>query len=73
LISSGKDSEAPPGEKKRGRAIWWGHPIWLTNDAGAWGGVEDVYKGLGPAATYENDLSYFDNLTQGLAQFGRSK
>jgi hypothetical protein len=74
LISSGKDSEASPGERKRGRAIWWGHPIWLTNDAGAWTGVENVFKGLGSAGPYEKDPdpSYFDVLTESLAKFGRS-
>jgi len=71
LISSGADSEPPSGEKKRGRAIWWGHPIWLTNDNDAWRATHDRFTGLGTAGTYDNNPKYFDELTEILEPFGR--
>jgi hypothetical protein len=71
LISSGADSAPPSGAKKRGRAIWWGHPIWLTDDDRAWRPTQERFTGLGTAGTYENDPGYFDTLTDILEPFGR--
>jgi hypothetical protein len=62
LISDGSGAARDAGHK-RGRVIWWGHPIWLSSNADAFALaekllVDDQYKA--------NPGQYFDQLTQDL-------
>ncbi len=68
LISPDEDAQASTGQKKRGHVIWWGHPIWLTSQADAFGPVKNVFDGL-EAGAY-TDARYFDQLTETLLRFG---
>ena len=67
LIST-DDVALQPAAQKRGRVIWWGHPIWLTSDANAFGPVQSVFDQL-EAGRYP-DAKYFDDLTTTLLPFG---
>lgn len=69
LISNVDDVQVSTGPNKRGRVTWWGHPIWLTNDASAWTKVTAVFDGL-QDPKYAADPQYFEDLVTQLQPLG---
>jgi hypothetical protein len=62
LISDGSDP-ARDASHKRGRVIWWGHPIWLSDNKDAVGLAENL---LVDEQYKANPGQYFDKLTEDL-------
>jgi hypothetical protein len=62
LISDGSE---PPRDAthKRGRVIWWGHPVWLSDNAAAFGVAEKL---LTDQEYKDRPDQYFNTLTQTL-------
>jgi len=74
LISTKDDAEASPDQKK-GRVIWWGHPIWVTSLGNSFDRAKGVLDELSADPLTEEDPYkgnpvYFDELTQDLLQYG---
>jgi len=66
LIKNSGDTMTSPRSSLRGRVVWWGHPVWITNDSGSVGRVENVFDLLGEDDKSGIDPAYFVKLTSAL-------